>query len=371
MLKRAAYLKRYISSLGVELPPDADEFKNGKLWAGECVFCQGPHNMNPVYIFTPVFKVRTDSNTYSCQDCATTIVQDLIRVSYPEIYREFYAGKVDFEPQDLGNKHYRINLFNTNDAFDETVSKFFIKAHQVNFKCYFCGNKTDADSSELRVPVDHTTPTLTGGTIKVCGSCLNDIWDKESPSNNFEQKCAYCVQKYEITHDEYIYRKEKDSLNKHMCPICTEEGITKEQFSSSVFSSVLADAINNSTPFHRFVYKTCSICSETLQIDLTLLHSRLKKIHTPEKGRHRCNTCYIFKVSSIDERFVAKVNDFYCVIFYLDKQWSYRISKVVNNEEKVYYRPASTYKNSNFLDALSDAVRGAMELHSSQFELDL
>jgi DNA-directed RNA polymerase subunit RPC12/RpoP len=367
-MARVAYLQRYINSHGVELPPDFIEFSEGHLWEKKCVFCQKPHDIFPVYKYYPVFKVRTVTEVYACTACDRLITSAMVKPEYPEIFEEFYKTKQkdhDHDEKDYGNRQFRINLYNVNEDFDQTVHNYFIRPHQTEFKCYFCGEFTEADSREIGVPVS-PEHMLTGGFVKICDDCFSEVWDKEGESIHREEKCAYCVRKYLVTIEEHSQRRLNGTIGKHMCPICTEEGITEEQR----INSVLADGINHKKPYHRFLYNLCTICGDTVKLDLTILHSRLKKTHTSNESKLRCQICYIFKVTTTNEKIIVNIKDLYCVIFYLDKQWSYRISKIVNNEESVNFRPASTYKVSNPLTAIDDAIRGVYNLYEPP-ELDL
>lgn len=368
---RVAYLQRYVNSKGVELPPDYDDFKEGAIFGRECVFCQHPHTLMPVFKFDPISEIRTATGT-SCCDTCNGVIDTMIRLEYRQIWEEQHSAdkNVDFDEKDWGNRGYKLNLYNTNEQFDRTVESYITHKCKV-LRCYFCGESADTEDPEIFVPVD-TSPTLQGGKIKVCQKkCYDDIWEgSKADSVHIHQKCSYCSSTYTITREEFDVRMETGTVGKHMCPECSYAGTVKEQEDGTVLCATLKEEGN----FRRLVYKPCQICKDVFTIDRTLLHSRLKKIHTVTgtQATPRCATCYIFGKED-NSLFVFQNDNLYCVVFHLDKtgkNWSYRISKIVNSEEKVILRPPTTYKETSFLRCVGDAMDACMNI-GVQTELDL
>jgi len=368
---RVAYLQRYINSKGVELPPDYNDFIEGAIFGRECVFCQHPHTLIPVFRFDPVSEIKTATETYCCEACSG-LVEQMMKLEYPQIWKELNnaSKKVDFEEKDWGNRGYKLNLYNVNEQFDDTVETYVI--HKSNsLRCYFCGSRALPEDPEVSVPVD-TSSSLQGGKVKVCQArCYEDIWETtRAESIHIHQKCSYCSTPYIITREEFDSRVKTGTIGKHMCPECSYAGVVKEQADATVLVATLPEK----PPYSRIIHKSCLICKDVFDIDRTLLHSKLKKVHTiPDtKNSPRCSTCYIF--GKEDNSIIVLENEkLYCVMFHLDKtgkNWSYRISKVVNGEEKVILRPPTTYKETVFLKCVGDAMSACIEI-GMQTEMDL
>lgn len=372
MVVNRTYLQRYVNSKGVELPPDYDDFIEGAIFGRECVFCQHPHTLIPVFRFEPITELRTSTGTYCCNACQT-LIDTMVKLEYPQMWKEDarYSKQVDFEEKDWGNRGYKLNLYNVNEQFDHTVESYITHKSKKRLLCYFCGESCSPEDPEIFVPVD-TSDILQGGKVKVCQKrCYEDIWENSRPESvHIHQKCVYCSTTYMITKAEFDKRTKLNTLGKHMCPECSYAGSMKEQEDATV----LAATAPEESLLARSVYKTCQICKDTFYIDRTLLHSKLKKIHTISNTQHspRCSTCYIFGREN-DGIIILQNNDFYCVLFHLDKtgkNWSYRISKIINNEEKVILRPPTTYKETVFLKCVGDAMNACTEI-GIQTELDL
>lgn len=367
---RVVHLQRYINSSGVELPPDWDDFTEDAIFGRECVFCQHPHTLSPVFKYEPITQTREATGLHSCDACSG-LIQGMIRERYPEQYREDVetGRELDFDEKDYGNRQYKLNLYNVNEQFDDTVESYIIHKNST-LKCYFCGEIAEIEDPEIHVPVSRSHQ-IDGGRVKVCRKkCYNDIWKSGQPESiHRSSKCSYCGGGYIITEDEQQTRLSTGTLGKHMCPECTFAGIEEEQAKNTV----LADIVNTAEPFTRIIFKYCTICDEGFGIDLTLLHSRLKKIHTSNKGAPRCLECYVFGIEDTTRQRVYQLDEnLYALIFYLDtsdKNWSYRISKIVNGEEKVLLRPDNTYRKSKLLDCIADAI-DAVENIAKQTELD-
>lgn len=363
--KRAAYLRRYINSLGVELPPDYGEYEEGSIFQRECVFCAEPHNNIPVYRYEPIGQVREATGCHACNDCSD-MTNTMVRDNYPQLFSEDVdqGRTIDFDESDWGNRRYKINLYNTTQQFDNTVKHYLVHKSDPNLQCYFCGQRAVTVDEELLVPVTDSHE-LSGGRVKICQSCNNELWEgAKDPQQDLEQKCSYCGGVYLVTRDEFDRRHLNKTVGKHMCPECTYGGIVQEQ---SKFSP-LNDKVNESEPFFRFVYKSCNVCGTSFSIDLTLLHSKLIQIHEFKQGI-RCLLCYQFKIEDERTKQVFEVEDLYAVIVYIDKHWIYRLSRIINNEEKIMFRPPSDYRVSNIIDCIEDAVNAASSL-GKQAEFD-
>ena len=365
--QRVAYLRRYLNSLGAELPPDHTDFQEGAIFGRECLFCNEPHSGAPVFKYHPIQQTRQSTGCHACNEC-DTLIMPMIKKEYPQLFSEDVdIGKtVDFEEGDWGNRQYKINLYNTTEEFDNTVKHYLIHKSDPLLKCYFCGNKAVTVDRTLKVPVSDSH-ILDGGRVKVCESCSSELWNNEDSNVHIQSKCSYCGAGYLVKRDEFDRRHLNRTVGKHMCPECTYNGIVQEQ---SKFS-VLNDITNENEPYYRFIHKNCDICREPIVLDLTLLHSKLIQIHSIENSRGiRCHLCYIFKIKDVKTQILTSFNDLYVMVYKLDKNWTYKLSKIVNNEEKVLLKPSfSEYRATDLLECINDAINAA-ELYGKQTELD-
>lgn len=369
MSEKAAHLRRYLSDYGSELPPDIDSFREGGVYSQSCIFCSNPHDLVPVYEYNIINGVRTATGANCCHTCEKAVSQ-MVREHYSDIYYEDRRNKqeVEFEDEkdsEYSKRKYKLNLYNTVREFDESLNKFILERNTgVPMRCYFCERQVASTAAELHVPVTGTGQ-VSGGRIKVCGSdqcnCYEEIWEFDTGGSDDREvlaKCSYCAGTFLITMDEFERERIMNSFGKHMCPTCVYQGIEMEQTNAN---SILYDPINRSIPYERFIHNECCFCYEPITIDLTYLHSRLKKVHTAPNNECRCWDCFVFKVTKPEEQYRFMINEFYCVVFYLDKKWSYRISKVVNNEEKIQLRAPTKYGVTEILEAITDAANAAGE----------
>jgi len=368
MTKQAPWLRRYIAAYGGDLPPDIDSFKEGATYEHQCMFCSQEHSLCPVFKYDIINGTRQATGAHCCTQCDIP-VQQMVKENYGDIYAEDIENGRAWDPEEGPHtNHYRLNLYNTVRRFDEHVNSFIIERNTSGtFRCYFCERIVQPDAPEIHVPVEGTSQ-VSGGRVKVCTeSCYDAIWEGTEDTTDVSAKCSYCSGIYLITEEEFQRQRILESYGRHMCPTCVYSGIAHEQEKQD---SILWDSVNRSMPYERFIHNTCVLCDEPVAIDLTMLHSRLKKIHTGPNNQCRCLQCFIFKVKKSGETFIFEINDYYCVIFFIDKRWSYRVSKVVNTEEKVHFRAPNGYGTTNLLEAISEASKAA-ESFGSQLELGL
>lgn len=341
---RANELSRYITSHGSEVPTDYLRFIKGAEFENSCVFCGLEDDGFYVYRYNIIEESRKKlEGVCSCKVCQKHI-NDMLMVYYPTYYEMdmFNTGAntgnhIDFqEHEEIKNK--RITDFLTERKFDNRVDEFYLHLDFIsdlytkNRLCYFCETTHWGKYYEIEVPMSESW-MLDGGKVPCCRHCgeerIKDL--REDNLDVVSTLCPKCDKKYLITKGEYLARKSKNSIGKHLCSSCVYKSINNLSTNTSViYYEPNSPAREN--PVTRFITITCSVCGEDEHIDLTLDHKLLARKHSIDRvtRKFRCSICYILGTSRANgNKFHIKVRDSYYIIFTrVGKYWNYTLVQV-------------------------------------------
>lgn len=281
-------LRRYISSKGLVVPSDIDDFKPRGSKSYMCVFCDSPHSGQPLvkYAVRGATVGATFTTAFTCWDCAEETLLMENDLKGPKA-----KGGLFDEMEDTTKA--RLEAYYRYGKFDSSVDYHYIHSDTPSSKtCYFCKDVALEDYAEIQTPVRSDADNFTGGAIRMCKSCRVECEhsfgkSKHEPLDIMGAsqlvRCSMCTDHYLIDTYEVEYRHiAPGTVNLHMCPECYHDQVT---------NSPPCRLLNSEDRTRRFIQHVCEYCEDKFLVDASIQRSVLYKWHMSADKRFMCDTC--------------------------------------------------------------------------------
>lgn len=281
-------LKRYLSSKGLILPKNIDDFKPRGAKSYMCVFCDSPHSGQPLvkYAVRGATVGATFTTTFTCWDCAEDILLMENGLNGPKA-----KGGLFDEMEDTTSA--RLTAYYRYGKFDASVDYHYEHSDSPSSKtCYFCKEAALEDYAHIHTPVRSDADHFTGGTVRMCASCRTECEVSFGKSAHEPLdimgasqlvRCPVCTSSYLIDTYEVEYRHIKPgTVGLHMCPECVQD---------QVVDSAPCRILNTEDRTRRFIQHTCEYCDDKFLVDATIARTVLYKWHLSSNKKLMCDTC--------------------------------------------------------------------------------
>lgn len=308
-------LQKYIDSRGESIPNNYEKYRTGGSKAGLCVFCDNTPADYPVYKYAlrqsassgPV-RGRIPTQTSMCADCFEEAKDVLLEETRTEV-------KTLFQDEVFSRKSeaaHRIRQYLYHGKFLEDVEEFYQHKDDpdenispdeeqlptvapLKYHCYFCGELARNNYKVLEAPVI-ASHIFTGGKVRYCKSCekyLQDLQRLDPKVIDLQafmvaETCDTCQKYYSVNSFEHRSREVSNTINKHMCPVCT----FKSNFKREQGIQVVMLPMQKGSPDARHATCQCQYCNEEFTVDLTLPMRTLRKKHSSPENKVGCSACY-------------------------------------------------------------------------------
>lgn len=394
--------KRYLASLGEEIPVDYNHFKLGNQKQDLCIFCEDPHDGIELLQYT-WSRSGEGTETYLCAEC-NQHVETMLREDNNDEYSSFadkgFEPKERINPADtaLSDENKKITDLLANLKFSEDVYKYYRHVNpnedsyvdnQQSDRCYICskidrGSRANAYAKPpwgtIQVPID-VSNIMVGGHLWICVDCekrvserfgdkLESIYSHHMLLQNIERlTCPICRQYYYITKEEADSRKGFSELQ-YMCSECAYDA-TVMQAEHWLFSY---EAIPPRTaPLERWIGRTCKVCKEVFFVDAFATHESLERYHLVGSTCY-CTSCVKNGIKkALEGELIFNHHDMVYIRLRADnKYWKYKIIRLIPKESKFENLQSGSLNVSNIALAVSIAFKEVDRLfYGEQSELEL
>ncbi len=351
-------LRRYIDSMGEDVPLDWHNYQEGAMFETHCVFCGQTHNGHEVYLIDPVTSTKKELGVHSCNDCNNHVANMLaIEYGYGEVSDIPYKGEgIDTSHIDeeeirdarLSKFLYELKFFagiyKYYTHLDHSTDRYVDK--QQNIRCAFCDRSvlhksSDANWRTIETPVEGVD-YITGGKVYICEVCDKKDLINKAMAKAFNTglwikiKCDSCKNEYRVTAEAKQIMNDDDAYS---CYSCTYHALNNMP-NGDIRYMAENHYPREDTPT-RFKPMNCGCCYKPFYLDLTMSVKHIMDKYVVKRGKEEiilCKSCADLGFKKfLLQKFLYQFTDsrrFYIVILPMSKvdalrqNWIYEIVKL-------------------------------------------